>query len=124
LYMFLDGVHEDVGAELQDKVNELLDMNYNLERYPRVVFETFEEKDELGLLKALEPLIKDMVIDPDEQWFKQLISEIVGHYSDINMGDYLKRDAENVSTDLDEASNSLSSSHADDVNNIFSKNGT
>ena len=92
LSIFLDGIHEDIAAELQAKIIELVDMNWNVEDYPVIGFETFEEKDLLGLLAALEPLIRDMAIDPQDGWFKHLLADIVSRYSDVDMRDLLEED--------------------------------
>ena len=52
LSIFLDGIHEDIATELQSKIVELVDMNWNVDDYPIVSFETFEEKDLLGLVSS------------------------------------------------------------------------
>jgi len=92
LSIFLDGIHEDIAAELQAKIIELVDMNWNVDDYPVIGFETFEEKDLLGLLGALEPLIRDMAIDPQDGWFKHLLADIVSRYSDVDMRDLLEEE--------------------------------
>ena len=92
LSIFLDGIHEDIAAELQAKIIELVNMNWNVEDYPVIGFETFEEKDLLGLLTALEPLIRDMAIDPQDGWFRHLLADIVSRYSDVDMRDLLEEE--------------------------------
>jgi hypothetical protein len=92
LSIFLDGIHEDIAAELQDKVHELVHMNWNIHDVPQIGFETFEEKDMIGLLNALKPMIDAMAIDPRDQWFKQLLSDIVSKYSDVDMSDFLEEE--------------------------------
>jgi len=88
LNVFLDGVNEDVAAELQIKVQELCDMNWEgITDYPTVSFELFEQKDLLGLIQALEPYVKDLSIDPNSGWFKQLIADVVSRYSDVDTSD-------------------------------------
>ena len=94
LNIFLDGIHEDIATELQAKIKELIDMNYQVDNYPTVSFETFEDKDLVGLINAIEPLIKDMAIDPNDTWFKQLLADIIGQYSDVDMSDYVSKDDE------------------------------
>jgi len=94
LSIFLDGIHEDIAAELQDKVHELVHMNWNVHDVPTISFETFEEKDLLGLLTALKPMIDVMAIDPKDQWFKQLLSDVISKYSDVDMSDFLEEDEE------------------------------
>jgi hypothetical protein len=90
LSIFLDGIHDDIATELQMKINELVDMNWNVEDYPTIGFETFEEKDLLGLLKAIEPLIRDMAVDPNDAWFRHLLADIVSRYSDIDVSELLE----------------------------------
>ena len=92
LNVFLDGIHEDIAAELQSKVIELIDMNWNVEDYPTIGFETFEEKDLLGLLNALKPLIDVMAIDPNDAWFKHLLADVVSRYSDVDTSELLEEE--------------------------------
>lgn len=92
LSIFLDGIHEDIAAELQAKIVELVDMNWNVDDYPVVSFETFEEKDLLGLMNALKPMIDAMAINPQDTWFKHLIGDVVSRYSDVDMSDFLEDD--------------------------------
>jgi hypothetical protein len=93
LSIFLDGVHEDIAAELQIKTNEWCDMHYNnLEVYPQVGFETFEEKDLLELIKTLDLLVKDLAVDPSDKWFKQVVGEVVSRYCDVDLSEYLQEE--------------------------------
>ena len=94
LSIFLDGIHEDIAAELQAKIVELIDMNYTVEDYPVISFETFEEKDLLQLLGVLIPAAKDMVIDADDSWFRHLIADVVSRYSDVDTGELLEEQEE------------------------------
>jgi hypothetical protein len=90
LSIFLDGIHEDIAAELQSKIVELVDMNWNVDDYPVISFETFEETDLLQLLGVLIPAAKDMVIDADDSWFRHLIADVVSRYSDVDTGELLE----------------------------------
>ena len=92
LSIFLDGIHEDIAAELQHKIKELVDMNWTVDDYPVISFETFEEKDLLGLINAIKPLIDAGAIDPQEKWFRHLLADIVGRYSDVDLSDLLEHD--------------------------------
>lgn len=83
--IFLDGIHEDIAGELQIKIKQLVDINFNAESYPEIGFESFEAKDLANLLQILDPLIKDMVISPDSEWLMQLIAEVVSQYSNIKV---------------------------------------
>ena len=89
LSIFLDGIHEDIAAELQSKIVELVDMNWTVDDYPVVSFETFEEKDLLGLINALKPLIDAGAIDPQDSWFRHLVADIVNRYSDVDLSELL-----------------------------------
>ena len=95
LSIFLDGVHADIAAELQSKIKELADMNWsNIETYPTLEFESFEEEDLLGLLAALDPLIKSFAIDPADPWFKQVVARVVDKFTDVDMSEYLQKEEE------------------------------
>jgi hypothetical protein len=101
LNIFLDGVHEDIAAELQSKINELVDMNWTVDDYPAISFETFEEKDLLGLVTSLKELIVAGAIDPMDTWFRHLIADIVSRYSDVDTSELLDED-ENIQEPMDE----------------------
>jgi hypothetical protein len=90
LSIFLDGIHDDIAAELQAKIVELVDMNWNVDDYPVISFETFEETDLLQLLGVLIPAAKDMVIDADDSWFRHLLADVVSRYSDVDTGELLE----------------------------------
>lgn len=94
LAVFLDGIHEDIAIELQSKLNEWVDMHYNVEEYPRLRFESFEEKDIMELINGLKPLIDAMAIDPTDQWFKQVIADAVQKYTDVDMNEFLEEEEE------------------------------
>jgi len=94
LNIFLDGIHDDIAAELQAKIVELVDMNWNVDDYPVISFETFEDKDLLGLINALKPLIDAMAIDPQDGWFRHLIADVVSRYSDIDTSELLDEEEE------------------------------
>jgi len=101
LSIFLDGIHEDIAAELQAKIDELVDMNWNVDDYPIISFETFEEKDLIGLVNALKPLIDAGAIDPQDMWFRHLIADVVSRYSDVDVSELLDED-ENIQESMDE----------------------
>lgn len=88
----LDGIHEDIAAELQIMINEVCEFNWAGNQAPMIGFETFEEKDLLTLLEKLGGLIGNMAVDPSDKWFKQLLSEVVGKYSDIDMSSLIEED--------------------------------
>lgn len=91
LDVFLDGIHADIAAELQIKINELIDMNWSdIENYPVVEFETFEEVDTLGLLAQLKPLIDAGAIDPYSTWFRQLLADVISKFSDVDVDELVE----------------------------------
>jgi hypothetical protein len=91
LDVFLDGIHADIAAELQIKINELIDMNWSdVEDYPVVEFETFEEVDTLGLLAQLKPLIDAGAIDPYSTWFRQLLADVISKFSDVDVDELVE----------------------------------
>jgi hypothetical protein len=85
LNIFLDGIHNDIASELEILVKQIVDMNWTVEKYPHVEFESFEDTDLLELLGSLKPLIDAMAINPEEQWFKQLIARVMDEYADIHV---------------------------------------
>jgi hypothetical protein len=126
LSIFLDGIHEDIAAELQLICNKWIDMHYNVENYPKISFETFEEKDILGLIGALKPLIDVMAVDPRDKWFKQLLSDAVQKFSDVDMKEFLSDEMEEsqgpeeqqVVPTLEEQSQSLSEEQRQPIEEI------
>jgi hypothetical protein len=85
-----DGIHEDIAAELQVKVNDWCNLNWDLTEYPTVGFETFEEKNLIELINALKPLLDTAAVDPMDHWFRSLIRDVVGRYSDVDTNELLE----------------------------------
>lgn len=85
LSVFLDGIHEDVAGELEIKIKQLVDYNFETENYPDISFESFEEKDVIKLMEVLTPYIDKMVIDTDEPWLQQLIADVVAKFSNVKV---------------------------------------
>lgn len=81
----LDGIHEDVAAIFQRKLKELVDMNYDVDKYPTFSFEPVTEKDIIGLLTALQPLFVNGKIDTRQGWFEDLIKEAVERFASVNV---------------------------------------
>ena len=77
LSTILDGLHRDVAAAaLDDLLHRLLRMNFpgeDLDAVPSFVFETFEVRDTISLLKALEGYFSNMIIPPEGDWFRKLL---------------------------------------------------
>jgi hypothetical protein len=87
---FLDGIHEDIAAELNVLVKELVDMNWTVEEYPTVEFESFEDVDILALMNALEPYVRNMAIDTNSMWFKQLLADVISRFSNVDTDELLE----------------------------------
>ena len=85
LNVFLDGVHEDLANSIQERIKTLVDLNYMTDRYPRFEFEPFNKKDLLKLLNALQPLADRFIIDPQSEWFRQLMKRILDEEANIQI---------------------------------------
>jgi hypothetical protein len=83
--MFCEGIHEDAAIPWQELVKRLVDYNYTVEEYPRFGFESFEEKDLLELLKALEPYAQNFLIDVQGNWFDEFIRAVMLEYADVEI---------------------------------------
>ncbi len=75
--MLLDGVHEEIAAAKQKKFDEINRWNFASAKCPNISFEKFEDKDIKGLLVALEPYFKDMLIDAKPEWLDEIIAMAV-----------------------------------------------
>ena len=82
--MLLDGVHEEIAGAIQKKADQLCDWNFRGASKPKIGFEKFEDKDIIGLMNALEPYFKDMIVDKGE-WFNDVITEAVKEYANIDI---------------------------------------
>lgn len=83
LNTFMEGIQEDIAGVLQQKLMELVDLNFTVNKYPHLTFEPFTDEDILGLLTALQPYAKYMQIDTSSEWFSNLIKTAVERNSDI-----------------------------------------
>jgi len=90
LDVFLDGIHADIAAELNTIIKDVVDMNWTVEEYPTLEFESFEETDLLTLMTTLEPYVRNMAIDTNSMWFKQLLADVIGRYSDVDLDELLE----------------------------------
>lgn len=84
-FIYLDGLHEDIASEFEKLFKQLCKINFGEPLPPHVSFEPFEEKDLIGLLNALKPLIDNFTINPSENWVKELIGKTVEKYSDVTV---------------------------------------
>ena len=85
--MLLDGVHEEIAAAIQKKIDEICGWNFLGAKAPKISFEKFEDKDILALLNALKPYVDSAVIDPDSAWFQDIIKVAVKELSGIELED-------------------------------------
>jgi hypothetical protein len=65
-------------------------MNWTVEEYPILEFESFETADLLPLLAALEPYVRNMAIDTNSMWFKQLLADVIGRFTDVDLDELLE----------------------------------
>jgi hypothetical protein len=85
LKLFLDGVHEEIAGVLEGLVKRVVDMNFNVDKYPTFRFEPFTDKDLLMLLGVMSPLAEKLIVNPESKWFRDLITVIMEHYGDITI---------------------------------------
>lgn len=83
LNMFMEGIQEDMAGIFQQKLQELVDINYDVKKYPTFTFEPFTEEDILGLLTALQPYAKNLQIDTESEWFGNVVKTAVERHSDV-----------------------------------------
>jgi hypothetical protein len=85
LGVFLDGIHQDLANSIQEAIRNLVDLNFVTRVYPKFEFESFEEKELLSLLSALQPYADKFMIDKTSSWFFQLLKRIMDEYADIEI---------------------------------------
>lgn len=85
--MILDGVHEEIAAAIQKTTDQLSTWNFRGAKNPKIFFDKFEDKDIIALIKALQPLVADMTIKPDEgdEWFMDVVAMAVKKYTGIEI---------------------------------------
>ena len=92
-------------------------------RPPIIEFEPFEDKDITRLLEILKPYVDNMTIDPEVEWFRELIAQVVEELSGV------KVDKENIISneeggsqsglDLNPLPGAENSPLAEELNNLF-----
>lgn len=94
----MDGILADVASELQfGLINELTRLNYGAEaKAPQFNFESFNSKDILGLLSALQPFVANGSLDSDTPAFQELLAKAFQVEADIKM------DVETLDEETDE----------------------
>ena len=72
----MDGILADIASEVQfGVINELTRLNYGVEaKAPQFNFESFNSKDILGLLSALQPFVANGSLDSDTPAFQELVA--------------------------------------------------
>lgn len=81
-----DGVHEDIAFDIQKVIDEIVHWNFGADaKSPQFSFEKFTEKDTVALLNALQPYASNMIIDPESQWFKEVVAKVVMDLSGVKM---------------------------------------
>jgi len=83
----MDGILADAASEIQyEVVNELTRLNFGVEaNAPNIAFESFNSKDILGLLSALQPFIANGSLDSNNQAFQELLAKAFQSEADIKM---------------------------------------
>lgn len=86
--LILDGVHMDIAKEIQGLVDRLVAWNFGEDAVrlaPRVGFEPLQEKNLSQVLTTLQPLVKDLVVDPDSQWFQDVLEAYLKNAAGIQV---------------------------------------
>lgn len=81
--IFLDGLHEDDAIPIQEHIRLLVDLNFQVDRYPKFSYEKFTEKDLITLLNALLPYAQYFLIDIKNKGWDELLKQIFQQYADI-----------------------------------------
>jgi len=80
---FLEGVLEEQAGLMQEKIKELVDLNYSPENYPKFYFEPLMKDQVIQLLMALAQFANTGSIDTNMPWFQNLIYDAVVRNSDV-----------------------------------------
>lgn len=122
--ILMDGIHLDMAQPLQVKSDYLCRLNFPPDvRPPIIEFEPFEDKDITRLLEILKPYVDNMTIDPEVEWFRELIAQVVEELSGV------KVDKENIISneeggsqsglDLNPLPGAENSPLVEELNNLF-----
>jgi len=87
LMYILDGILADAASEIQyGLVNDLTRLNFGVNaKSPNFNFESFNSKDVIGLLNALQTYVGNGSLDSDNQAFKELLAKAFQSEADIKM---------------------------------------
>lgn len=83
--IIMDGIHNDIAIPFQSQADYLTKLNFTGAQAPIVGFQPFEEKDILKLMEILKPYIDNLTIDPEAEWFRELIAEVVDRLSGVKV---------------------------------------
>jgi len=83
--MIFEGLHIEMAAKIQKTINKFVGWNFVDANSPNFTFQSFEDKDIVALLQALQPYVANMTIDADADWFNELIANIVEKLSDVKV---------------------------------------
>ena len=82
----MNGVHDDISVEFQKAINDVVAWNFGANaKAPNFHFESFIDKDYMGLLNGLQPYFQNMIIDPSAPWVDELIATAVQEQSGIKV---------------------------------------
>ena len=82
----MNGILSDVAVVFQKLINNLTNLNFGVTaKAPGFSFESFIDKDILGLLSALQPFVANGSFDSENQAFKELLAKAFMSQADIKM---------------------------------------
>lgn len=111
LNIFLDGVHEDLAGAIQERIRTLVNLNFNVTKYPKFSFEPLSERDLLALLEALRPLAEKFLVDPASEWFQQLLKVIMKQYANIEITEEVNAPTNTFPVNTGEENETLNNNH-------------
>ena len=97
----MDGILSDGASEFQfGLVNDLTRLNFGVNaKAPKITFESFNSKDILGLLSALQPFIANGSLDSNAPAFQELLAKAFQTEADIKMDTSEPVESEDNQTD-------------------------
>ena len=96
----MNGVHDDISVEFQKAINDVVAWNFGANaKAPNFHFESFIDKDYMGLLNGLQPYFQNMIIDPSAPWVDELIATAVQEQSGIKVDTKVTEDDDEADVD-------------------------
>lgn len=83
--MIFEGLHIEMASKIQKTINKFVGWNFVDANSPNFTFQSFEDKDIIQLLQALQPYVANLTIDPESDWFNELIANVVEKLSDVKV---------------------------------------